>query len=504
MRRSAITLSPIGLLALFVVGLVVQLAIGRAAPPATAGDWPQFRFDAARSGYTPPDLASDLALRWKYESEQPPQPAWVGPDTRLPFDHAYQPVVASGLLYFGSSADCKVYALDAATGEERWSAYTDSPVRFAPAVWEDRLFIASDDGNLYCFEAATGRRLWVKRIGPGPDMVLGNGRLISRWPVRGGPAISGNVLYVAAGIWPSEGIYLKALDAETGEPLWTNDTAGYIEMDQPHGGARAKSGVSAQGYLTVAPDTLLVPTGRATPAAFDLADGDFRYFHLQEYSRRGAGPFITAVGDWHFSEFDGFFTEDGERFARGIPSAGMAALPDYIVFAEKSEIKAISRSELLVEKEGADRRGEPIKTLALNDPAWTIACPGPVGPSLIGAGSKIIAGITGEPTRSTPHQVVVADTDSRAVVFTAELDGPALGLAVADGRLYVSTDQGTIYCFAQGAGPAATVGPAPNAAPPADGSLGSLADEIIAKTGITKGYCVDLGCGDGSLAYELA
>ena len=30
------------------------------------------------------------------------------------------------------------------------------------------------------------------------------------------------------------------------------------------------------------------------------------------------------------------------------------------------------------------------------------------------------------------------------------------------------------------------------------------ADEIIQRTGVTRGYCLDLGCGDGSLAHELA
>jgi hypothetical protein len=52
-------------------------------------------------------------------------------------------------------------------------------------------------------------------------------------------------------------------------------------MPQPHGGANAESGVSAQGYLAAAEKDLLVPTGRAVPAAFARPDGKFLYYHLQ-------------------------------------------------------------------------------------------------------------------------------------------------------------------------------------------------------------------------------
>ena len=489
--------------------LFAAIALTLAATVSGAEDWPQFRFDAARSGYTSEDLPSDLTLRWVHKPRQPPDPAWVGQDTRLPFDHAYHVVVSRGSVFFGSSADCKVYALDAATGLERWSSYTEAPVRFAPAVWEGRVYVASDDGSLYCFEAETGQLAWRRPVAPGRDMLLGNGRLISRWPVRGAPAIADDVLYVAAGIWPSEGIYIQALNPETGDPIWLDDLAGYIEMDQPHGGARAKSGLSAQGYLTVAGDALLIPTGRATPAVLDRADGRLRYFHLQEYSGRGGGPYVTAVGDWHFSELDAFLTDDGRRLARGIPSIAMAAHPEWVIYAQGQEIKGVGRERLFVEKDGVDKRGNPIKTHALSGHEWVIACPGAVGRSLIGAGNTVSAGVIGGAGGSASHQVVVADIPRREVVSVLDVDGLPLGLAAADGRLYVSTDKGTIHCFAAGGEGPGAVREQPASTPDAppsstDETYAGAAEEIIRQTGVTKGYCVDMGCGDGSLAHELA
>ena len=168
-----------------------------------AGDWPTYRADAARTGYTAESLPAALSLAWTFESRHGPKPAWPT-RTRQRFDVAYQPVIAGQSLYFGSSADGKVYALDVAHGGLRWEFFTGGPVRFAPAVWRDRVLAASDDGYLYCLAAADGRLIWKQRGGPRPDMLLGNDRMVSRWPARGGPVIADDLVYFAAGIWPSE------------------------------------------------------------------------------------------------------------------------------------------------------------------------------------------------------------------------------------------------------------------------------------------------------------
>lgn len=43
-------------------------------------------------------------------------------------------------------------ALDAKTGEERWTAQFPAPVRGSPAVYEGFVYVGCDDGCLYCFE----------------------------------------------------------------------------------------------------------------------------------------------------------------------------------------------------------------------------------------------------------------------------------------------------------------------------------------------------------------
>jgi outer membrane protein assembly factor BamB len=215
----------------------------------------------------------------------------------MPFDTAYHTVIGGGMLVFGSSADGCVYALDAATGQQRWSFFTGAPVRFAPCLWEDRVFAASDDGHLYCLAAADGRELWEKRGGPTDGMVLGNDRLVSRWPARGGPVVAEGTVYFAAGLWPAEGIFVYALDAKSGRVRWVNKSSGNMVIEHPHSGNRSRSGVSAQGYLAIADGRLFVPTGRGVPAAFKLADGKLEYFHLGKYGKDGGSGLMLAGGN---------------------------------------------------------------------------------------------------------------------------------------------------------------------------------------------------------------
>ena len=140
---------------------------------ASGADWPTYRHDNARTGCAREELSVPMALQWIYTSVHPPSPAWSKPAERpregvillhrVNFDYAFQVAAVGNVVYFGSSADNKVYALDATTGQERWSFFTGGPVRLAPTVWKDRVLFGSDDGFVYCLKAADGQLLWKKR-----------------------------------------------------------------------------------------------------------------------------------------------------------------------------------------------------------------------------------------------------------------------------------------------------------------------------------------------------
>lgn len=495
---------------------------------AGAADWPQYRADAARSGYTAESLATELHLQWSYKSLHTPMPAWPDPGwerNRLTFDFANHVVAADGRVFFGSSADCAVRALDTRTSRLQWKFLTGGPVRFAPAVWRNRLLVASDDGHLYCLTAEGGELVWKFYGGFRREFILGNGRIVSRWPARGGPVVVDDVVYFSAGIFPTQGALLYALAPDSGEVLWVNDTAccRYMNIHMPSGSSF--TGVAAQGYLVGLGDKLLVPTGRGLPGVFDRATGELIYY--------GNGPAFRAGGSWVMA-FDRWFvcadkaydlttgmmrcadlgnldrsfgTADKHGQRQHIPPGHMArelaVTPRWLLVATGDEVKIAKRSEPFADEPGAkppvDNYLAPDQLAQLRGVTVTAAVRAPSEGGLIAAGDTAYVGGKGI--------VSAIDLNRRQVVWSAEVDGTAYGLAVAGGRLLVSTSEGMLYCFS------ATPQDEPKEVveradrtpyPNEDRSIEQAAEEIIAKSEVTDGYCFDLGCGDGRLAYQLA
>ena len=68
------------------------------------------------------------------------------------------------------------------------------------------------------------------------------------------------------------GIFIHAVDARTGQAVWTNDGDGSLYMTQPHN-ADAFGSIAPQGPLVAIGDKLLLPGGRSVPACFDRHTG---------------------------------------------------------------------------------------------------------------------------------------------------------------------------------------------------------------------------------------
>lgn len=467
------------------------------APVVRADDWPTYKGNAGRNGYTEKSLPPKLSLRWVVKEPHAPMPAWPV-SNRLAFDRAHHPIIAGDSLYYGSTTDCQLHALDAATGQERWTFCTGGPIRFAPAAWKDRVFVASDDGWLYCLAAKDGKLLWKKQGGPDDRMLLGNDRMISRWPARGGPVVHDGIVTFAAGIWPTEGIHIHALDAATGKVVWTNDKAGSIYMGQPHGGAYAASGVGAQGYLVVNDEQLLVPTGRAVPASFERDTGKFKYFHLQAFGHKG-GASTMAIGPYFFNAGYTYDASTG-KVLDPIGAGEVASVPEGLIVSSPAPAKgkgsaAITAYQWIDKKKAEKGKLELVKYKGL-EKLWTVPdVPG--GAAVIVAGKHVIAG--------ADKRVTIVDREAKKIVASFDVDGTAYGLAVANDRLYVSTDLGSLYCFdASSTKPTTRTFVPEEPILPKNNPARIAAALILRDSGVTEGYCVDLGCGDGALAYELA
>lgn len=489
-----------------------------------AADWPTHRGNSQRNAVTEERLSLPLSPVWLHLPRFAPEPAWPPPAKqdfwhgesnlapRVDFDLAYHVAVAGDSLFYGSPAEHAVHCLDAGTGALRWSFFTEGPVRFAPVVRDGKVYFGSDDGNVYGLKATGGELLWKYQPSSDDRRLPGNGHMISLWPVRTGLVVEDQAVYAGAGLFPDHGVYLFALDADTGKEVWKRS------IPQP-----------AQGYLAADAGALWVPSGRTGMMAVALRDGK------DVGSIDTCGTYLVATQGRVFCE--------SSRYQRHLLIWGALARPDHFVtvqgetayFQGPREIAArtltpyVQRATELAKQRSRHRRlSEELKKAGTRDPAKAAALRSQLDAlrktiadledqvenkshlwrrkdstarSFVLAGDMLFCGRDG--------RVTAAQTGDGAEVWTAKVAGRAYGLAVAQGRLFVSTDEGGIYCFQSGqAAPLQTV-TAPEPASPyphddLDAAYTAAAETILGQVPDHKGYALVLDCGEGRLACEIA
>jgi outer membrane protein assembly factor BamB len=505
----------------------LAVLFGFSVSTTASADWPAYLNGNQRAGFSPAKLNADLKLAWKYQSPAKPVQAWEGPRSapieghemrhRVDFDDAMQVVMAAGRAYFGSTVDHRLHCVDAKSGKPIWSFYTDGPIRLAPTLAHGNVYFGSDDGLVYCLNAADGNQVWKMRVGPKDDRLLSRGEMISRWPVRTGVLIDGDVAYFGAGVFPHETVYLCAVNAKDGTIVWRNDM-----ISQQNAG---RNDLSPQGYLLANQDTLFVPSGRSLPVAVSKQTGKI-IFQKQHSWRTTAGGVVGgtkallgdgqvyAGGPHHFLAMN---DKTGDVGASWINGRQMVLAGDLAYLLDGEKIFAVNRAEhakASQEKQkwfliAREQRSDPAKVAEAKRKMKEYMNVGIIwefnsdfDDALIATDNLVIAGGL--------NQLVALDRSSGELVWQQEVVGNVRGLAVDGNVLTVSTDQGNLYAFhseqAQDA-PQATW-PLPYQEPFADDQLTPLyksaATEILDRSGQRTGYCLVVGSEQGRLAYELA
>ena len=437
-----------------VAPLLTSLSNSRASAAAItpAADWPMWRGDAARTACSAKPLPEPFHLQWVREYPLLSPAFWQVRQERLQFDLGYEPVVMGQTLFIGSSRNDRVTALDTETGAERWRFYADGPVRAAPVASQGRLYFASDDGCLYCLDATSGSLQWKVRGAPSPRKVLGNGRLISVWPARGGPVLADGRIYFAAGVWPFEGIFVQAVDAADGHSVWINDRTGSLYAEHPHG-AWSFGGPSPQGYLLIHRGRLVVPSSRAFPAYFDLATGkllQFDFGHGGHGSRPGSW-FVATDADGQLCVDTEINTETHDVGQQVIGQAGIRKLP-------KETLQA---------------------TVTVGGESY-----------------RVKTGVA--------RAVRLGDREYRFRDGFPEVEGPIHTMLAADGKLFVVTRAGRLYCFGPKAVAAKSYPVETQPLPRPSDAWTSRTAAILKLTGNDEGYALLWGGGTGRLAAALA
>ena len=202
---------------------------------AHADDWPQWM------GANRDNVWRESGIIQKFPASGP-RVIW-----RAPVAGGYAgPAVAAGRVYITDyvttenvkvdnfdrkqfSGTERVVCLAEATGKELWKheypveygiSYPAGP-RCTPNVHEGKVYTLGAEGNLFCFDAASGAVVWSKNL---PQEYKTKTPL---WGYAGHPLIDGQKLICLAG---GNGSHVVALDKDTGEEIWralTSSEQGY-------------------------------------------------------------------------------------------------------------------------------------------------------------------------------------------------------------------------------------------------------------------------------------
>lgn len=245
--------------------------------PTAFGDWPTHRGNSQRTAYREQTIASkEWRPQWINQDLDTPSPAWPAPargslwqrltsiEARVTDDRGDVPLIATDgggqtHVIVGSAGTDRLISLDPQTGQLQWQFVADGPIRYAPSIDNGVVWFGSDDGMVRAIDLSTGSLHWETRVGPTMPKIVGNSRLISPHPIRTSVLVENGRAHATAGLFPSQGVYSVALNADTGQVVW-----------------RRRTQRSPQGYLLADHrQRLVIPCGRSTPFMVSMDSGRY-------------------------------------------------------------------------------------------------------------------------------------------------------------------------------------------------------------------------------------
>ena len=438
-----------------------------APPPAAADDWPMFRHDRRRTAVTSEKLTLPLQEAWYFRSRlsrlvpknlQIVFPAYRAYGMRRPLPEHVRYALAiavSGDSVFFTSSDGRVVCLDAKTGKMRWEFVTGGSITCAPNVSKGKVYVGSDDGYVYCLDGGTGKLAWKYAATPGGRWFISFGRMSSTWAVRTDVLVDEGAAYFGSGILPHDGMSVNAITAKSGKRLWR-------KMCHTYGLA---------GHIVATKSFLVLPT-------------EFKGFHkyqtlfprVDNKNREGDLGYNTYL-DADKTSVDA--VKDGVRYK-----------------AAGSAIQAI---------------GGKSKQTAGNVTKWQTGLPnaGIDASTVTYAGGVVYCAANDLAKGANGGAVYALDAKDGKQLWSARIPERPHHLAIANGRLFLSTRNGSIYSFAP-KGTAAhgkiveAADEEPFAGDAAEVSAASAAGSAIKASGVKAGFALVLDCENGILAYELA
>jgi outer membrane protein assembly factor BamB len=399
----------------------------------TVDDWPTYRHDAERSGYTPTAVPAVLRTKWQVK---------VG-------DKLTAPIVAEGKVFIGSVGDHSVSAIDADSGKSAWRFTAGARVDSPPTLYQGRAIFGSRDGYVYSVRASDGELAWRLRAAREDRRIAAHGQLESASPALGSVLLRDGVVYATAGrsSYLDGGIYLYRLEPQTGNvlsktPVYSPDpeTGKQPEQYAPSAmpGARADILSADDGHVYLR-DTAFNVEGVNVP------EGEPHLFTLTDF----------LDDSWTHRSYWIFGTKPS--ISTGCSGRDKNLIYGRLIVFDESNIYGYGRKQVHwsnMLQDGPYRvfgmdRGETAKR-------WEMAVPIQVRAMVLADKVLFVAGLLASeidgpdgPDQSRGAALLALSASDGTELGQCSLDSTPVfdGMAAAYGRLYVSMKNGSLLCL---------------------------------------------------------
>lgn len=407
-------------------------AFGLLAPAAPeAADWPMFRHDAQRSAATAVKLPDGLKEIWRTTVATPGDDilsnSWRSVGTPV----ISAPVAQGGLVFVSAADQGQVVAMDATTGKPAWTATLGSRLTGPPTLYRGLCVIGCHDGWVYALRAKDGQLAWRTRVAPWERRMVAFGRIESVWPAAGPVLVYNDVLYATAGRTSEAegGVAMAALDPSTGAMIWSKDIG--QGPQRVNDMLSIRDGLLAWHYVRFdAKNGTIV-----SPSKFETA--------LTE-TMPLMNPLQGAMLDAAWTTIPAH-RRSGNAYMIGNLYAYQLAWTDKTVVSPKGSIPR--------DKTQGDGKHWPADH-KIWDYTWRsgLGRTQQVETMVLTADTVLYAGrVTDAKTMKATgfFWIVSAATGDKIAEFQLDCPPACDGLAVADGRIYLSLTNGQLLCFAK-------------------------------------------------------
>ena len=421
-------------------------------PDDPAQQWPCYRHDAFRSGSTPGRLPRDLNVLWTTRLGDWPE-GTIAEDWRANYftrGPLGPPVVAAGLVYVARPDAHQVVALEASTGRVRWTFTANGRVDTAPTIHRGLCLLGCKSGWVYCLRADNGALVWRLRAAPLDQRIVAYGQLESPWPVPGSVLVIDDVAYFAAGRQPlaDGGILVFAVEPASGNVRWVR------RIDRvPQTNFYGSSGLEFDNFDLLHREDDAVTMSRWS---FDRATGKMTCQDKSGFARltTGGSGVMFPRGSWSYAP-----RNESERWKERPYLRPLAVFRDDTLYGCSQDRQTLFRRDFhLGEGEKFDTRWVTYSRGKDSDQwrsqriargaAWNVVpFDAPSGRQCISA--ILLAGDT-LCLASAQGRLAVVDARNGSILSQSEVSPPAWdGMAAAEGRLFLSTQDGQLVCLGQ-------------------------------------------------------